>query len=144
MEAGQRSGRPVQSPDGALPKSPLAKPGSLFASGSESLRPKQTIAPVAAALNLSIRTFLKGQEPELVAAVKAAQDPVLVSWQHEAIPEIAALIRGSAEGIPPKWPADRFDLVWVFDLQASGAWSFAQVPELVMPGDSATPIGQGE
>ena len=130
--------------DGALPKPPLAKPGSLFASGSESLRPKQTIAPVAAAVNLSIRTFLKGQEPQLVAAVKGAEDPVLICWQHEAIPEIAALIRGNADGLPPKWPADRFDLVWVFDLQASGAWSFAQLPELVMPGDSATPIGQGE
>ena len=129
--------------DGASPKSPLAKPGSLFASGSESLRPKQTIAPVAAAVNLSIRTFLKGQEPQLVAAVKGAEDPVLICWQHEAIPEIGALIRGSADGIPPKWPAHRFDLVWVFDLQAFGAWSFAQVPELVMPGDSARPISQG-
>ena len=48
--------------DGALPRPPLAKPMSLFASGSESLRPKQTIAPLAAALNLPIRTFLKGQE----------------------------------------------------------------------------------
>ena len=91
--------------DGALPKPPLAKPGSLFASGSESLRPKQTIAPLAAAVNLSIRTFLKGQEPQLVAAVKGAEDPVLICWQHEAIPEIAALIRGSADGVPPKWPA---------------------------------------
>jgi hypothetical protein len=129
--------------DGALPR-PLAKPRSLFASGSESLRPKQTIAPLAAALNLSIRTFLKGQEPELVAAVKAAADPVLISWQHEAIPEIAALIRGGADGVPPHWPGSRFDLVWVFDLQASGAWSFAQIPELIMPSDSTNPIGPGE
>ena len=127
--------------DGAPPRAPLAKPESLFASGSESLRPKQTIAPLAAALNLSIRTFLKGQEPELVAAVKAAEDPVLISWQHEAIPQIAALIRGGPDGVPPHWPAHRFDLVWVLDLQASGAWSFAQVPELVMPGDSDKPIG---
>jgi hypothetical protein len=79
-----------------------------------------------------------------VAAAKAAEDPVLISWQHEAIPEIAALIRGSADGIPPRWPADRFDLVWVFDFQASGAWSFTQVPEFVMPGDSAKPIGAGD
>jgi broad specificity phosphatase PhoE len=130
--------------DGALPRPPLAKPGSLFASGSESLRPKQTIAPLAAALNLSIRTFLNGQEPELVAAVKAAEDPVLISWRHEAIPEIAARIRGGADGVPPHWPAHRFDLVWVFDLQASGAWSFAQIPELVMPGDSTNPIAVGD
>jgi hypothetical protein len=130
--------------DGALPRPPLAKPRSLFASGSESLRPKQTIAPLATALNLSVRSFLKGQEPELVAAVKAAEDPVLISWQHEAIPEIANLIRDGADSVPPKWPSHVYDIVWVLDLQASGAWSFAQVPELVMPGDSEKLIGAGD
>jgi len=129
--------------DGAPPRPPLAKPMSLFASGSESLRPKQTLAPLATALNLSIRTFLKGQEPELVAAVKAAQDPVLISWQHEALPAIAGLIRGGSDGVPPTWPDHVYDLVWVFDLQASGAWSFTQMPELVMPGDSDNVIGLG-
>ena len=128
-------------PDGALPRPPLARPNSLFASGSESLRPKQTLAPLAAALNLSVRTFLKGQEVELVAAVKKAEDPVLISWQHEGIPNIAALIRGGAEGLPPKWPGHVYDLVWVFDLQPSGGWSFTQAPELVMPGDTGKPIG---
>ncbi len=130
--------------DGASPKPPLAKPKSLFASGSESLRPKQTIAPLATALNLSVRSFLNGQEPELVAAVKAAEDTVLISWRHEAIPEIANLIRGSSEGVPSRWPSSRFDLVWVFDLQASGAWSFTQVPELVLPGDSEKLIGASD
>jgi broad specificity phosphatase PhoE len=130
--------------DGASPRPPLAKPRSLFASGSESLRPKQTIAPLATALNLSVRSFLKGQEPQLVAAVKAAEDPVLISWQHEAIPEIANLIRGSADAIPPSWPGHVYDLVWVLDLQASGAWSFTQVPELVMPGDTEKLISAGD
>jgi broad specificity phosphatase PhoE len=129
--------------DGASPRAPLGKPRSLFASGSESLRPKQTIAPLATALNLPVRSFLKGQEPELVAAVKAAEDPVLISWQHEAIPEIANLIRDSADGVPPKWPSHVYDIVWVLDLQASGAWSFAQVAELLMPGDSEKLIGAG-
>jgi broad specificity phosphatase PhoE len=131
-------------PDGALPKSSLAKPMSLFASGSESLRPKQTIAPLAAALNLPVRTFLKGQEPELVAAIKAANDPVLVSWQHEALPTIANLIRGAPDGIPQRWPGHVYDLVWVFDLQSSGAWTFTQAPELIMPGDTETLIGQDD
>jgi hypothetical protein len=130
-------------PDGALPRPPLARPKSLFASGSDSLRPKQTLAPLATALNLSIRTFLKGQEPELVAAVKASEDPVLISWQHEALPTIAGLIRGGADGVPPSWPGHVYDLVWVLDLQPSGAWSFTQVPELIMPGDSDKPIGAG-
>jgi hypothetical protein len=128
-------------PDGALARPPLAKPSSLFASGSESLRPKQTIAPLAAVLNLSVRTFLKGQEVELVAAAKGADDPILISWQHEAIPEIAALICSRADDIPPRWPSHRFDLIWAFDLQASGTWRFTQLPELVMPGDSTAPIG---
>jgi hypothetical protein len=127
--------------DGALPRPPLAKPMSLFASGSDSLRPKQTIAPLATALNLPVRTFLKGQEPELVAAVKNADGPVLISWQHEALPVIASLIRGSANGVPAKWPGHVYDLVWVLDLQASGDWLFTQVPELVMPGDTEITIG---
>jgi hypothetical protein len=116
---------------------------SLFASGSESLRPKQTITSLAAALNLPITTLLKGQEAQLVAAVKAAEGPALVSWQHEAIPEIAALVRGRADGIPPVWPGHRFDLVWVFDLNADGTWSFVQAPQLLLAGDSAKPIGWG-
>jgi hypothetical protein len=128
-------------PEGALPKPPLAKPDNLFASGSESLRPKQTIAPLATALNLSIRTFLKGQEVELVAAVMKAEGPALISWQHEAIPLIASLIQGRADGVPPRWPGHVYDLVWVLDLQTSGAWIFTQVPELVMPGDTEATIG---
>jgi broad specificity phosphatase PhoE len=130
-------------PSGAPPRPPFARPAALFASGSQSLRPKQTIAPLAAALNLPITTFLKGQEAQLVAAVKSAEGPALISWQHEAIPEIAALIRSSADGVPPFWPGHRFDLVWMFDLSANGAWSFAQAPQLLMPGDSWKPIGWG-
>jgi broad specificity phosphatase PhoE len=126
--------------NGAAPRPPLARPASLFASGSESLRPKQTITPLAAALTLPITIFLKGQEAELVAAVKGAASPALISWQHEAIPEIATLIRGRADGVPPVWPGHRFDLVWVFDLNSDGTWSFAQAPELLLPGDSAKPI----
>jgi hypothetical protein len=127
--------------NGASPRAPLAKPKSLFASGSESLRPKQTITPLATALALPITTFPKGQEVQLVAAVKTAEGPTLISWQHEAIPLIATLIRGGADGIPPKWPGQRFDLVWVLDRQENGTWTFAQAPQLLLPGDSEKPIG---
>jgi broad specificity phosphatase PhoE len=123
------------------PRPPLARPMSLFASGSQSLRPKQTIAPLAAVLNLPVATLLKGQEAQLVGAVKTADGPALISWQHEAIPQIAMLIRGRADGVPPVWPGHRFDLVWVFDLMDDGTWSFAQAPQLLLPGDSPKPIG---
>jgi hypothetical protein len=119
----------------------LARPSSLFASGSDSLRPKQTLAPLAEALKLVIdANYLKGQEDRLVAAAKNAGGVTLVAWQHEAIPKIATLIRGSANGVPPLWPGHRFDLVWVFDRQDNGDWSFEQAPELAMSGDSSQPI----
>ena len=79
--------------DGSFADSRLARPGALFASGSDSLRPKQTLTPLAEALNLVIdASFLKGQEDRLVAAAKNAEGVVLIAWQHEAIPRIATLI----------------------------------------------------
>ncbi len=119
----------------------LARPGSLFASGSDSLRPKQTLTPLAEALRLVIdATYLKGQEDRLVTAAKSVGGIALIAWQHETIPNIEMLIRGTADGVPPRWRGHRFDLVWVFDRQGSGAWSFEQAPELALPGDSSQPI----
>jgi hypothetical protein len=132
-------------PGGLFADSRLAQPTSLFASGSDSLRPKQTIAPLAQALSLGIdAAHLKGQEERLVDGVKAAGGIALISWQHEAIPLIATLIRGGAHGIPPRWPGRRFDLVWVFEQRDSGAWSFEQAPQLLLPGDSAAPLKPGD
>jgi hypothetical protein len=84
---------------------------------------------------------LKGEEPALVQATTTAGGVVLIAWEHEAIPEIATLIRGSSQGIPDKWPGHRYDLIWVFDRAAgAGSWTFAQVPQLLFPKDSADPI----
>ena len=73
----------------------LSRPERLLASGSDSLRPRQTIAPLGEALQLPVdTTFLKGQEDRLVASAKSAACDVLIAWQHEAIPKIASLILG--------------------------------------------------
>ena len=125
------------------PRPPLARPASLFASGSQSLRPKQTVAPLAVSLNLSVTTFLKGQEAQLVAAVKAAEGPALVSWQHEAIPAIATLIRGQADGVPPRLARTSLRPRLGVGSRDDGTWSFAEAPQLLLPGDSAKPIGWG-
>ncbi len=119
----------------------LSRPERLLASGSDSLRPRQTIAPLGEALQLPVdTTFLKGQEDRLVASAKSAARDVLIAWQHEAIPKIASLILGSSAGIPAPWPGHRFDLVWVFESESGDEWSFFQTPELVLPGDSPAPI----
>jgi hypothetical protein len=36
-------------------------------------------------------------------------------------------------------PDDRFDVVWLFDRTDTG-WSFSQLPQLLLSGDSANPI----
>jgi hypothetical protein len=65
---------------------------------------------------------------------------VLIAWEHEAIPAIANRILGDMTRCPQKWPDTRFDLVWVLDRQPSGHWTFAQVPQMLLSGDSAMPI----
>lgn len=128
------------------PTTDLATPQTIFASGiahhSESLRPQQTVTPLATTLKLSIKTkYAKGNETGLVQAAMAVGQNVLIAWEHEAIPDIAALIRGNRDDLPAHWPADRFDLVWVFDRQdGSENWSFNQLPQLLLPGDFSDPI----
>ncbi len=144
---------------GALPalfgKSPLLpSPDHIYASasvklktadgkiGSKSKRPTQTVSVLSAKLGLKTRNaFTRGQEASLVAEIALLDGTTLVCWQHEMIPTIAANIMGNAVGLPAVWPADRFDVVWRFTRATAGApWSFDQVCERLMPGDSAKPI----
>ena len=129
----------------------IARPTSLFASGavsrkekegvgSKSLRPEQTLTPLSQFLGSEVPfrlDFAEGQEAELAAAAVASEGVVLIAWQHEAIPAIANAIFGKAGAVPSKWPGDRFDVVWVFDLQPNGGYSFSQAPQMLLAGDLA-------
>jgi hypothetical protein len=64
---------------------------------------------------------------------------VLISWQHGEIPAIAEAFATVTPTPPSEWPDDRFDLVWTFTKTTDG-WHFAQIPELVLPGDQTGPI----
>jgi broad specificity phosphatase PhoE len=116
--------------------------------GSKSKRPLQTITPLAERLGIKDKvnvSFKKGQEKQMVESVLAASGVVLISWQHEKIPEIAKHIVASkppTKPIPGKWPGDRFDIVWVFTPPAapSDRWSFVQVPQQLLSGDANTVI----
>jgi hypothetical protein len=64
----------------------------------------------------------------------------LIAWQHESISVIANAILG-ARVAPHTWPPERFDMVFVFTLnRPDGAYSFAQVPQCLLAGDSPAPI----
>lgn len=151
----QRSGGLVSlfaPPRGSLQGPGLARPDTIIASWTSatqgSQRPLQTISALAQEVGLTPVTFDKGAKhhPEVDAALRA-KGTVLISWQHEDIPDIADHI-GKKSGLnispkPPKsWPGDRFDLVWVFDAVGSPptSWTFTQVPQLLLPGDSSSVI----
>jgi hypothetical protein len=136
---------------GALPAgAPLSTPATIFASAtgkhSKSLRPQHTVGELAQVLGAHATvdfTHAKGEEPALVAAVLAAKGPVLIAWEHEAIPAIVAALGGTTPASPPEWPGSRFDVVWVLDRAgAAGPWAFTQVPQLLLSGDSPDLIPQ--
>jgi hypothetical protein len=109
--------------------------------GSKSERPEETITPLSQLLNIKINlSFVEGQETQVAAAAAASDGVVLVAWQHEAIPAIANAVPRVSGAIPSKWPGDRFDVVWVFDLQSAGGYAFSQVPQMLLTGDLPTII----
>ncbi|MVU82545.1 hypothetical protein GPX89_35610 [Nocardia sp. ET3-3] len=134
-----------RNPDGspAALRPGLLRPATIFASdpgAHGSKRPEQTVTPLAAALNVKIdQRFPKGQEAQLVSALAGAAGPVLISWQHENIVAILAQLNGIAPAPPKSWPDERFDIVYVFTRNGTG-WTFTQIPQLLLAGDSPTPL----
>ncbi len=132
--------------DGKFLDKRLAHPATIFASragkASKSLRPQRTVHELAKNLKLPLDLrFAKGQEKHLAAAAMAAKGPVLIAWEHEAIPKIANAILGDTTTCPQKWRGSRFDLVWVLHRKnPSDRWKFAQVPQMLLAGDSKEPI----
>ncbi|WP_233858203.1 hypothetical protein [Paraburkholderia sp. HD33-4] len=126
----------------------LAKPEVLFAAvvapHAKSERPTETITPLSQRLKIQLNVqgeYTKGQEAAVANAALISQGTVLICWQHEDIPTIADNIPLSNGPVPGKWPGDRFDIVWVFDLQPpNGLYAFSQVPQELLEGDQPTVI----
>ena len=132
---------------GPLQNAELATPQFLFASqsksGGGSARPVETITPLASKLGLTITTHKKSDLDKVAADAMACGGIVLICWQHEDIPfPIANVIVGNQTTVPQKWPGRSLDIVWVFDLSArsSSSYSFSQVPQNLLVGDSPDPI----
>jgi hypothetical protein len=134
----------------------IATPTAIFASGltrtsdgtpkAKSARPFETVAPLAAMLRIPVNTsYTTGDEAALAAAVLRTDGVVLVSWGHKHLAPIARAIPTSDPGaIPQTWPGDRFDMVYVFDLEPGGTrYSFEQVPEMLLAGDTPEPFPIG-
>lgn len=137
---------------GPLQSSELATPQFIYATSTsdvEGNRPEETITPLAEKLSLVFQLFPKSQLEEVATSAISANGVVLISWPHGEIPKLASLIPLSLNNknpIPSTWPKERFDVVFVFDLDTSSAvtgYTFSQVPQLLLYGDSADPIPSG-
>jgi broad specificity phosphatase PhoE len=130
-------------PSRGEPHADLRRPDTIYGSahaGSQSKRSVQTVSPLAARLGLVVNTrFADGQERDLAREISNRPGATLVAWHHESIQEIAHNL-GQVEPTPPgHWPHDRFDMIWTFTPDRTG-WRFAQIPQLLLPGDLPYPI----
>ncbi|WP_345814912.1 phosphoglycerate mutase family protein [Paraburkholderia sp. PREW-6R] len=123
------------------------RPGTVFAPGtgpaSESRRAMQTVTPLVAKVRETskvefITTYLKDDGEALMKDVLTRAGVVLISWEHKVLPTLIGHMPG-APAVPSKWPDKRFDMVWVLD-RDDDTWSFSQLPQLLLAGDSDEPI----
>ena len=121
----------------------IATPATIFASApsndptlpkgeARSLRPQETIRPLAAKLGLEPNVEISvGDESALITALKARAGVTLVAWEHKHLSVIAAAFVPHA----PQWAEDRFDVVWVLDRRRDGTYSFTVVDQHLLAGD---------
>ena|ERR1700736_1895082 len=124
----------------------LARPQLIYASKPlkrrGSRRPIETVTPLAEKLAIRINNnFPRSEVEKMLEEVFLCKGTVLICWQREYIPQIAAHILGNQKKVPQVWPEDRFDLIWVFDRgRSSTKFSFKQVSQRLLTGDWTTPI----
>ena len=132
--------------DGHFQHPSLTTPHFLYASKplrrKGSRRPIETITPLAEKLAIEINSdFQRSEIEDMIEEVFSCKGVVLICWQREYIPEIASLILGNENLAPSEWPEDRFDMIWIFDLDHSWTkYKFKQVPQKLLGGDLPTRI----
>lgn len=132
--------------NGKVQNAALAKPQFLYASKplprKGSRRPFQTILPLAEKLAVPTNMHYERSDIEgVMEEIFSCRGAVLMCWQREYIPQIASYILGTEKDVPRLWPEYRFDMIWVFDLdRRTGRYTFKQIPQRLLMGDSTTPI----
>ncbi|MEO7935462.1 MAG: hypothetical protein ABIR27_04315 [Dokdonella sp.] len=116
----------------------LDKPSAIFAvkPNTSSQRPLLTAQPLARELGLSIDARFASEEiTPLLTAVALVDGPVLLSWRHSNMVDIARQL--CPEQKPAReWNVDCFDQIWAFTEDA-GRWTMVCIPQQLLPGDSS-------
>ena len=132
--------------NGHLQHPSLATPKFLYASKpllrKGSRRSLQTIMPLGERLGIKVNSeYQRAQFESMLEEAFVCPGVVLICWQREYIPNIASMILRSNKAAPADWPEDRYDMIWVFDLhRPTSTYRFTQIPQLLLGGDSTTPI----
>lgn len=104
-----------------------------------SIRPYQTVAPLARRLHLEVnQEYTKDYTRELANDLLSnpAYDGkvVLISWVHK---EICALAEELGAGeVPKKWDGDTYDRIWKINFVRGEATDLIDLPQKILPEDS--------
>jgi len=105
---------------------------------SGSLRPIETVTPLAQALGLTLhKDYTKEQLQPLVDEIMGnpayAGHMVLICWEHKIIPEMVKTF--GYDLAPQQWPDDDFYSAWILNVSGGKVGGFRAISEAVMPGD---------
>ncbi len=121
---------------------PFPTPDFIFAAkdSGKSQRPVQTVTPLAKQLELPINSAFTNDAPaklaeELFGNEKYAGKTILISWRHTLTPMLAQKL--NAKGFPMMWKDGVYDRVWQITYDEQGKVTFLDLPQRLMPGDSA-------
>jgi len=94
--------------------------------------------PLARKLGLEINAdFMPGEEEALARHARSCDGAVLICWRHQHLPAVAQHLLSDQTTAPQHWSEDRYDVVWVFDLDtATGTYRFSQAAQNLLHGDS--------
>lgn len=120
-------------------------PVAIFASApssiTASIRPIETVTPLANRLNLKVDSqFKPGEQPKLADFImkNKAYDGklIILSFEHHHIPGLAEAFK--VTNAPKVWPDDVFDRIWEirFDIKSGNVLSFSNNPQKLLFGDA--------
>lgn len=107
-----------------------------------SMRPVQTVQPLVDVTGLPLNTRYDFEVDYATSGPWLAQrlDVTLVCAEHSAIPALVKTFGTIKPKPPKKWPDDRYDVFLVLTSSDGKTWALTQVPQMLMPGDTAKPI----
>ena len=119
-------------------------PVAIYAMGqhgpSGSMRPIQTVTPLAQSLGLNLLTsYTKNEVTDLAEEILGNHDydgkMVLICWEHKMIP---AIVQALGYANTPEFP-DTYDRTWVLSFVHGEADSLQILPQALLSGDEGAP-----